>query len=311
MQGGAARDGRTRAAAAAQPGWGWRPRSLSRVPVQPERESRGQADSASAGACRVSPVKRACCAAEGPYPPARAGRSENITSAPSRRRESSGGSAPEYGSGLRPQAPMSEPSGSRPLHTHIPLLCGPWPRPLEKYPGAAGSGRRSAAPHTRVGGDDGGAGAGRPRAGAGRAEAPGRGGRGAADAEARDARGGRRLRAAAGRGALETRRSKGDTERSMKSPRGRGRGPVLGRLSGGPRHPWLGGGRGGALGVSRGLRAGSQGMGPPLGRVTPGLTGRLAGRLVSWRRRRLGVRWSRQPRAAGLGGFFGNLQMFS
>ncbi|KAM9680570.1 parathyroid hormone/parathyroid hormone-related peptide receptor isoform 1-T1 [Dama dama] len=35
----------------------------------------------------------------------------------------------------------------------------------------------------------------------------------------------------------------------MKSPRGRGRGAVLGRLSGDPRHPWLGGGRGGALGV--------------------------------------------------------------
>ncbi|XP_057354540.1 parathyroid hormone/parathyroid hormone-related peptide receptor isoform X3 [Manis pentadactyla] len=35
----------------------------------------------------------------------------------------------------------------------------------------------------------------------------------------------------------------------MKSPRGRGRGPVLGRLSGDPRHPWLSGGRGGALGV--------------------------------------------------------------
>ncbi|XP_047388317.1 parathyroid hormone/parathyroid hormone-related peptide receptor isoform X4 [Sciurus carolinensis] len=35
----------------------------------------------------------------------------------------------------------------------------------------------------------------------------------------------------------------------MKSPRGRGRGAGLGRLSGEPRHPWQGGGRGGALGV--------------------------------------------------------------
>ncbi|XP_040595941.1 parathyroid hormone/parathyroid hormone-related peptide receptor isoform X3 [Mesocricetus auratus] len=35
----------------------------------------------------------------------------------------------------------------------------------------------------------------------------------------------------------------------MKSPRGRGRGAGLGRLSGGPRHSWQGGGRGGVLGV--------------------------------------------------------------
>lgn len=91
------------------------------------------------------------------------------------------------------------------------------------------------------------------------------GGRGATDAEERDARGGRRLGAAARRGAQEARQARGDPESSMKSPRGRGRGAGLGRLSGGPRHSWQGGGRGGVLGVSRGLggRVGRAGGGRP------------------------------------------------
>lgn len=90
-------------------------------------------------------------------------------------------------------------------------------------------------------------------------------GRGATDAEERDARGGRRLGAAARRGAQEARQARGDPESSMKSPRGRGRGAGLGRLSGGPRHSWQGGGRGGVLGVSRGLggRVGRAGRGRP------------------------------------------------
>uniref|UniRef100_A0A2I3M4W0 Parathyroid hormone/parathyroid hormone-related peptide receptor n=1 Tax=Papio anubis TaxID=9555 RepID=A0A2I3M4W0_PAPAN len=98
----------------------------------------------------------------------------------------------------------------------------------------------------------------------------------------------------------------------MKSPRGRGRGAGLGRLSGGPRHPWQGGGRGGALGVSRGWGPAPRGSGRSRGGATPGLAG--AARLLCLgvsRRRLLGTRGSRQPRAARLGGFFGNLQMFS
>lgn len=142
------------------------------------------------------------------------------------------------------------------------------------------------------------------------------GGRGATDAEARDARGGRRLGAAARRGAQETRQARGDPESSMKSPRGRGRGAGLGRLSGGARHSWQGGGRGGVLGVSRGLGgegrargAREAGVGQQRLRARPGRA-RLLGLDVSLRRL-LGARRSRQPAAAQFGGFFGNLQMFS
>lgn len=130
-----------------------------------------------------------------------------------------------------------------------------------------GGGRRArlCPPHTRPGGGGGGRGGGGPGRARGREEAPGCGGRGAADAETRDARGGRRLGAAARRGAQEARQARGDPESSMKSPRGRGRGAGLGRLSGGPRHSWQGGGRGGVLGVSRGLggRVGRAGRGRP------------------------------------------------
>lgn len=165
--------------------------------------------------------------------------------------------------GLRSRAPMSELPWPRPLHTHIPPLATRGAASRETSRGR-GSGLRSAAPHTRGGGGAGGGGAGAGEAQGGRGggkRRPAAGGGGAADAEARDARGGRRLRAAAGLGALEARPARGDPESPMKCPRGRGRGAVLGRLSGGPRHPWLSGGRGGALGVSRGRGAGAPARG--------------------------------------------------
>lgn len=78
--------------------------------------------------------------------------------------------------GPRSRAPMSKLPGPRPLHTHIPPLCDPGPRPLEKCPGAGGGELRSAAPHTRVGEDGGGAGAGEAQGGRGGGKRrPGRG----------------------------------------------------------------------------------------------------------------------------------------
>ena len=154
--------------------------------------------------------------------------------------------------GPRSRAPMSELPGPRPLHTHIPQLCDPGPRPLEKCPGAGGGGLRSAAPH-RVGEDGGGAGAGEAQGGRGGGKRrPGRWGDGERQTPRRGTRaagGGSKRRPGGGR--WRPGRPGGNPKSSMKSPRGRGSGAVLGRLSGDPRHPWLGGGRGGALGVSR------------------------------------------------------------
>lgn len=218
--------------------------------------------------------------------------------------------------GPRSRAQMSKLPGPRPLHTHIPPLCDPGPRPLEKCPGAGGGELRSAAPHTSVGEDGGGAGAGEAQGGRGGGKRrPGRGaggGGGAADAEARDARGGRRLREAAGRGALEARPARGESQELHEVSPGPRTGRCPGEAVGGSPTPMARRGPRRRARSKSGLGASGEGSGLELGRVTPGLTG--AGGLFCLgvsQRRLFGAPWSRQPRAARLRGFFGNLQMFS
>jgi hypothetical protein len=111
----------------------------------------------------------------------------------------------------------------------------------------------------------------------------------------------------------------GDPESSMKSPRGCGRGAGLGRLSGGPRHSWQGGGRGGELGVSRGLGDGGGGSGArgaggrsrAGGDSGPGQGGPGCPVSVSVCGASSEPCGVASPAAAQFGGFFGNLQMFS
>lgn len=180
--------------------------------------------------------------------------------------------------------------------------------------GAGGRGQRAPFCRSinRVGGGGGGRGRERPREGAGEgsgARPRGRGQRQTPRRGTRAAGGGSERRPGGGR--WRPGQPGGNPESSMKSPRGRGQGAVLGRLSGDPRHPWLGGGRGGALGVSRGLGPALRGGGRSWVGATPDLT--RAGGLVCRCQSAapLGGRWSCQPRAARLRGFFGNLQMFS
>lgn len=205
----------------------------------------------------------------------------------------------------RPRCQSSRP---RPLHTHIPPLCDPWPRPLGNRPGA-GPRVPLRRLHTRVGDGGGERGAERPREGAGEGRGcPGCvvGGRrrGRDSARRAAARSGGRAGGAGGQA------GQGDPESSMKSP-GPRTGRCPGEAVGGSRHPWLGGSRGGALGVSRGWGPAARGGGGG-GRVTPGPT-RAGGR--GWfnlgQRRLFRAPWSRFARAARLRGFFGNLQMFS
>lgn len=147
---------------------------------------------------------------------------------PSRRREGSGGSVPATFLGPDVRAPRLGP-----FCTHIPSLCDPGPRPLEKCPGQGAGGRGQRARFCRsthrVGGGGGGRGRERPREGAGEGSGARPRGRGAAaDAEERDARGGRRLRAAAGRGALEARPTRGQSRELHEVPPG----PRTGRCPG-------------------------------------------------------------------------------
>jgi hypothetical protein len=210
------------------------------------------------------------------------------------------------------QAPMLELPRFCPPNTHPSRRHTTPDRALEKCPGAGGS-RLGSAPHKPASeaaeGSRGGGGPGRAR---GREEAPAAGGRERQTPRrgTRAAGGGSEQRPGGGR--WKSGRPGGDPESSMKYPRGCRRGAGLGRLSGGPRHPWQGGGRGGALGVSRGWGRAPRGKRPELGRNDsgPGQATRLLCLGVS-RRRLLGARWSSQPRSAQFGGFFGNLQMFS
>lgn len=157
----------------------------------------GEQTAPRAGARGAPLVKRACVAAEGPRSPARAGRWGNITSAPSRRRERSGGCGP--GQVPRPRCRSSRP---RSLHNHTPPPCAPRrARPLGERPGrgAAGS-ARSAAPHTASEATEGGGGGRGPgRAGGGkRRPAAGEGERQTPRREARAAGGGSERRPGGG-----------------------------------------------------------------------------------------------------------------
>lgn len=172
--------------------------SLSRSPAaNRQRCSRGPA---------VPPVK-GLFAAEGPLftSPGRTIRKiNNVCAFPEREMKRRQRLAP------RSRAPMSE-LPARPLHTHIPPLCDPWPAASGNRPGAGRRLplRRSAHPRRRRRrGAGGGEAQGR---GAGEEEAPGPRGR-RQTPRARDSRGGRRRGAAAGRGALEARPAGGIPE---------------------------------------------------------------------------------------------------
>lgn len=158
--------------------------------------------------------------------------------------------------------------------SELPRLCAPNTHPsaerpragsLERCPGVGGGGLGSAL-HTPAREAVEGAGAEEVRGGRGggkRLRVAGGGERQTPRRGTREAGGGSEQRP--GGGLRRPGRPGGDPESSMKSPRGRGRGAGLGRLSGGPRHSWQGGGRGGVLGVSRGLggRVGRAGRGRP------------------------------------------------
>lgn len=218
--------------------------------------------------------------------------------------------------GLRSRAPMSELPWPRPLHTHIPPLATRGAASRETSRGR-GSGLRSAAPHTRGGGGAGGGGCGGgrgPGRARGREEAPGRGGRGSGRRRGE----GRARRAAAPSGGRAGGAGGQAGQRGSREPHEVPPGPRTGRCPGeavggsptsmakrGPRR------RARSKSGSGGRRPGEGWRRRWVG-VTPGLAG--AGGLVRLgvsRRRLLGARWSRQPRAARLRGFFGNLQMFS
>lgn len=212
----------------------------------------------------------------------------------------------------RSRAPMSELPAPSPAHSH-PAAVRPLAAASRESSRSRGRGLRSAAPHTRVGDGGGERGAERPREGAGEGRgARAAGGGGAADAEARDSRGGRRLGAAAGRGALEARPARGGSRELHEVPPGPRTGRCPGEAVGGSPTPMARRGPRRRARSKSGLGASSEGRGVEVGRVTPGPT-RAGGRagLSRGQRRLFRAPWSRQPRAARLRGFFGNLQMFS
>ena len=208
----------------------------------------------------------------------------------------------------RSWAPMSELPAPSPAHSH-PADVRPLAAASRESSRSWGRGLRSAHPRRRrrrgAGGGEaqGGRGGGKRR--------PGRGGRGSGRRRGE----GRARRAAApsgGRaGGAGGQAGQGGSQELHEVPPGPRTGRCPGEAVGGSPTPMARRGPRRRARSKSGLRASSEGRGLEVGRVDsrPHRGGRAG--LSRVQRRLFRAPWSRQPRAARLRGFFGNLQMFS